>query len=104
MESQPEPVKLSYYQRNRDKCLSRANAHRDLHRNEYNRKYKLWYQANKEQLYARRRERLLASRPKRIPKVKEPVAPVPEMLPIVEPPVQQSNVEIINREIIVSFD
>lgn len=103
-QQQQQPEKLSYYQRNREKSLARAKAYRDSHRDEYNRKYKLWYRENKDELYARRRERIMNSRPKRVPKPKIKKEDIQQIIPITVESEPISNVEIINREIIVTFD
>ena len=94
----------SYYKRNRERLLARAKQYREDHKDEYNAKYKIWYQTNKVELYQRRKAKLaLKPKPIRIPKPQPVVEPKP-LIPISIPEPPRSNVEIIDREILVRFD
>ena len=54
MKNKSEEPKLSYYQRNKEKCLAQATEYRIKHRDKYQEYWRKYYQENKEELAAKR--------------------------------------------------
>lgn len=51
-----EQENLSYYARNKEKCLAQATAYRLAHREKYQEYWKTYYQANKQELLEKRKQ------------------------------------------------
>ena len=48
--------KETYYQRNREKCLARANAYREEHKEKYQQYWKTYYEKKKQDILTQRKE------------------------------------------------
>lgn len=56
MTSEEKPVKLTYYQRNREKCIAQAKAYQAAHKEKYQTYFKQYWEKNKETLTQRSKE------------------------------------------------
>lgn len=96
----------SYYKRNREKILERVRAYQASRREEYRLKYKEWYEANKDVVNEKRRQKRIAN-PKppkpRVPKPK-PIQETPEIPPPLFAPPPESTIEYTGHDFVLSFD
>jgi hypothetical protein len=93
----------SYYKRNRVKILERVKVYQSNRKEEYRLKYKEWYEANKDVVNEKRRQKRLANPKPKVPKPPK-VKPAPEPPVFVAPPPPESTIEYTGHDFILSFD
>ena len=104
----------SYYKRNREKVLETVKAHREANKSYYKAQFNDWYRKNRETVLQKQklyRDTVKQQKPVKQKPVKEkPVEQKKQetvskpVIPVIQPVIHPSNVEIIDREIVVSFD
>lgn len=116
MTSEEQPVKLTYYQKNKEKCIAQAKAYQAAHREKYQAYFKQYWAKNKAkitqrtkeyakkhraEINARQRDRyqkskspstLLQSRRETVKKVRELIAKDNETHPLHPPVVEEEEV------------
>lgn len=97
---------LSYYQRNKAKCLAQAKAYQQKHRDEYREYHRTYYQMNRDELLRRGKVR----KQKRVKHPRQPkqcIVKKADPLPIVITPITELppwTLVIDKKEVTVSFD
>ena len=56
MTSEEQPVKLTYYQKNKEKCLAQAKAYQAAHKDHYKTYFREYYHKNKSKIVPRQEE------------------------------------------------